>query len=434
MSVMNPQAKELNDSIVRENPHVFEMLSHRGRGIFFPKKGILGQSAEAKGKEINATIGIALEEDGSPVRLSVIEELIRVDPADVFPYAPSFGRPDIRATWRSMIYKKNPSLGETPIGTPVVTCALTHGLSMCGYLFGNDGDAMLIPDLYWGNYRLIFANTFGVQLVTFPTFSGSGFNVSAMREAIFSRPRGKCLISLNFPNNPTGYTPTESEGKAITAVLTEAAAAGYSVVVLIDDAYFGLVFEDGIMKESLFPALSQAHERLLAVKIDGATKEDYVWGLRVGFVTFGIKGGTTALYQALESKLAGAVRGTISNSSNLSQSLLARCYQSKAYDTDKQAKFSLLQRRYEKVKDILRSHPEYRDAFTALPFNSGYFMCLRPVKADPERVRQLLLAEYATGIIAVDGLMRVAFSSTPLRLLERLFHNIYEATKRIAEQ
>ena len=30
--------------------------------------------------------------------------------------------------------------------------------------------------------------------------------------------------------------------------------------------------------------LAQAHENLLAIKVDGGTKEAFMWGLRVGFI------------------------------------------------------------------------------------------------------------------------------------------------------
>jgi len=45
---MNPQAAELNEIIVKSNPEILELLSERGKNIFFPKKGILGQTADAK--------------------------------------------------------------------------------------------------------------------------------------------------------------------------------------------------------------------------------------------------------------------------------------------------------------------------------------------------------------------------------------------------
>ena len=93
---MNPQAEELNKIIREKSSVVYDLLSERGRNIFFPKKGILGQTAEAKGTKINATIGAAIEDDGSPMRLETIASKINLEPGLVFPYAPSFFRPDIQ--------------------------------------------------------------------------------------------------------------------------------------------------------------------------------------------------------------------------------------------------------------------------------------------------------------------------------------------------
>jgi hypothetical protein len=91
-----------------------------------------------------------------------------------------------------------------------------------------------------------------------------------------------------------GHVLTQEIAQAIKDALVAEANAGSDIVVFVDDAYFGLVYEEGIIRESLFALLADAHERILAVKFDGPTKEDYVWGFRVGFVTFGIKGGLEA--------------------------------------------------------------------------------------------------------------------------------------------
>jgi len=62
---MDSQAVSLNSIIEKQNKNVLQMLSDRGKGIFFPKLGILSQSAQAKGKNINATIGEAIEDNGT---------------------------------------------------------------------------------------------------------------------------------------------------------------------------------------------------------------------------------------------------------------------------------------------------------------------------------------------------------------------------------
>ena len=432
---INAQAQALNDSITNANPHVYNMLSERGKNIYFPKLGILSQSAEAAGKTINATIGTALEDDGSSMCLSGLARRITLDKNAAFAYAPSPGRPEIRKIWREMLVKKNPSLASADYSLPVVTSALTHGLSMAAYLFVNEGDRLIMPDLYWENYDILFGLAFGGQIATFPTFvNNTGFNVDGLRSLLANGPVGKKIVLINFPNNPTGYTATQAEVLAIRDVLVQSAQAGNDLVALIDDAYFGLVFDEGIATESIFTLLCNAHERLLAVKLDGPTKEDYVWGFRVGFVTFGIGGkGSAAVYSALEAKLAGAIRGNISNCSNVSQSLLLAAYTDPLYESEKQIKFDILKNRYATIKEILKKHPEYACAFVALPFNSGYFMCIKLTRAGGEAVRQRLLSNYSTGVIAFGQVIRVAFSATPVSILETLFKNIFAACNDVAQ-
>lgn len=426
---MNPQAEELNEIIQNNNPAIFDLLSDKGKRIFFPKKGILSQAADAKSKRMNVSIGIALEEDGTPMRLKSIAKNIKLDPKEVFPYAPSFGKKELRDKWKEMIYQKNPSLKGKEISVPVVTNALTHGLSMMGYMFVNPGDKIILPHFFWGNYKLMFINAYDAVLDTFDTFKGNGFNIDGLREKLLGEV-GKKIVLLNFPNNPTGYTPTDLEVALIKEIILKAAEKGNRIVVLIDDAYFGLVYKRGIYTESIFSELADLHENVLAVKIDGATKEDYVWGLRVGFVTFGCNGATKEVYGALESKVSGAVRGNISNDSHLSQSLVYHAFSDPKYESQKKKKYSLLKKRFKMVEKVLKEHKEYREEFLALPFNSGYFMCIQPVK-EPEKIRQKLLEKYDTGVIATGDVIRIAFSSVKTELIPEVFENIYKACKEL---
>jgi aspartate/methionine/tyrosine aminotransferase len=423
---VDQQAITLNEVIQKSHPALFELLSNRGKNIFFPKLGILAQSAQAKGKEINATIGEAVEDNGHSMHLADFDQLINLPDAAVFPYAPSFGKPDLRNSWKSFIYKKNPSLGETVISLPIATNGITHGLSMCAYLFVDEGDKVIIPDLYWENYSLIFENNYQGDIDTFPLFHNGGFNFAALEKKMESNS-GKIVLLLNFPNNPTGYTPLTEEIGKIVELIKAQADKGKKIVVLIDDAYFGLVYEKGVYTESIFTKLSELSENVLAVKLDGATKEDYVWGFRVGFITYGIKNGSVALYEAIENKTAGAVRGNISNISHLSQSLLQKVYSSENYDKSKEEKFNILHSRYEKIKEVL-SNPKYNRYFSPLPFNSGYFMCIElkdGLKA--EEVRKILLEKYSTGVIVFGNLIRIAFSAVPETKIAQLIENIHSA-------
>jgi aspartate/methionine/tyrosine aminotransferase len=424
---LNPQAEELNQILQRDNPAIYDLLSDKGKSAYFPKKGIIKQSAEAKGKAINATIGMAMEDDGSPMRLPIIAKKLNMDPAETFTYASSYGKPELRKAWQALIYKKNPSLTGR-VSLPITTNALTHALSIAGFLFVNPGDKILVTDKFWGNYRLIFEIGHGGMIVTFNTFAGDGFDVPALQSALDNNP-GKQILTLNFPNNPAGYTPTESEIDQITEILLKSAMKGNRLLVLIDDAYFGLVFKKGVFKESIFSKLAQLHENILAVKVDGATKEDYVWGFRVGFLTYACKGITEATCSALEEKTGGAVRGNISNASHLGQSLVLAAINAPTYEAEKKSKYDLMKSRFDRVQQVLAQNSEkYSPVFRALPHNSGYFMCVQlNDDLDAESIRQTLLNKYDTGLIAVGNILRIAFSAVPADSIPVIFENMYQA-------
>ena len=430
---MNPQAEELNKIIQEKSNVVFELLSNRGKQIFFPKKGILAQSAEAGKARINATIGTAVEDDGSPMRLESIASKVNLKPEKIFLYAPSYGRPDIRAEWKKMIYKKNPSMEGSEISLPVVTNALTHGISMAGYMFCDPADQVIVPDLFWENYSLTLTNAYGSELKPYKLFKNNGLDLKSFETVLNEGVVGKRIVLLNFPNNPAGYTPTQAEQDEMVKIIKASAEKGNKIVLLIDDAYFGLGYEAGIANESIFASLCTIHENILAVKIDGPTKEDYVWGFRVGFLTFGIKGGDAALYGALESKTAGAIRGNISNAANISQSLLLEAYTHPDYENQKAAKYNIMKQRYDEVKRVLLNKI-YEPYFKALPFNSGYFMCIELAEGlDGEKTRKLLIEKYSIGVIAFDNLLRIAFSAVAESNIQPLFEGIYEACKELKE-
>lgn len=427
------QAISLNSTIQAENIYVYEMLSDKGKEIFFPKLGILAQAAQAKGKAINATIGEAIADNGKSMYLQEFDTYLSLETENIFPYAPSFGKPELRSMWKSFIYKKNPSLQNTPISLPIATNGLTHAISMAAYLFVNENDTVLLPDLYWENYDLIFEKSYKGKIKTYNSFKNNGLDIDSFEKAINEAQGNKIITLLNFPNNPTGYTPTEAEANAIQNILLQAANSGKNIVVILDDAYFGLVYEQGIFTESIFTKLCNLHNKILAVKLDGPTKEDYVWGFRVGFITYGIKNGTPILYETLEAKTAGAVRGNISNISNLSQSLLLKAYQSDNYETQKQEKYTILKSRYSALKKSLESH-DLGKYYVCLPYNSGYFMCIRVHKnIEGEKLRQLLLEKYSTGVIVFGDIIRIAYSAVPESKIDTLVQNIYNACVDLAK-
>ncbi len=434
---MDPLAQELNQALRDANPHVLDMLSHVGKHLFFPK-GILSQSAEAKEKahRFNATIGMATEQ-GRTMHLPSVMSCIRgFEPEDSLTYAPSFGVPELRKAWSKAQADKNPSLEGKDLSLPVVTSAITHGLSVSADMWVEPGDVIVLPDKMWGNYNLIFSVRKKARIVRYPLFNPQGgFNVDGFRDCVQEQAatRDKVIVILNFPNNPTGYTPTPAEADAIADILVEIAGGGTNVVAMTDDSYFGLFYEDHILQESIFTRLAARDPRLMAVKLDGATKEDYVWGLRVGFVTYSalVEREPASFYNALERKTAGAVRGSISNASRLSQAVVLSALNTDAYAGEKADKVSIMRARAQEVKRVL-DDPRYDEAWEPYPFNSGYFMCLRLKTVDAEALRLHLLDRYGIGLIALGASdLRVAFSCLEKEDVQELFDTVLQGVKNL---
>jgi aspartate/methionine/tyrosine aminotransferase len=437
---LNPLARALNERLEKAAPEVLSMLSALGRRLYFPK-GILSQTAEAKQKahRFNATIGIATEGDG-PMHLPSIARMIgEIDPADAFNYAPPAGQPALREKWRDKLLAENPSLVDKQFGLPVVTSAITHGLALVGDLFVDRGDCILLPDKLWGNYRLTYEVRLGARIATFPFYRGGGFDTESFAKALADNAEGreKLIVLLNFPNNPTGYMPTVAEGDAIEAALVAQARRGTKIVAVLDDAYFGLFYHLGgaSMTESLFGRLANRDPNLLAVKLDGATKELFVWGLRCGFITLGPGRADSAaeVAEVLDAKLRGAIRGAISNVPQLSQTIVREGLEAPAIVEERKRTHEVLQARAEAVYTVANA-PRFRESWEVYPFNSGYFMLVKVDGVDAERLRVHLLDEYGIGLIATGPTdLRVAFSCLELEEIEPLFEALHKAIQELRE-
>ncbi|MCX7023850.1 MAG: aminotransferase class I/II-fold pyridoxal phosphate-dependent enzyme [Spirochaetes bacterium] len=432
---MNALAEELNK--ILDGTAAFRLLSESGKRMYFPK-GILSQSAEAteKAHRFNATIGMAWDGDGPMILDAIRDQLPGLSRSEAVAYAPTAGVPALRKRWKQEIGRKNPSLKGKSCSLPVVVPGLTAGVSFLADLFMEPGDAVVLPEMFWPNYRLIMEERKGAMLLSYPMFDGNGgFNVKGFSNALEQAGRRcrKILTILNFPNNPTGYSPTLAEADAIVAAMDRVAASGVDLLVIADDAYFGLQYEDGCLQESIFARMADRHPSILAAKVDGPTKEDYVWGFRAGFITFSCSGMTDPQYEALMKKLMGVVRSAVSNTTAPTQYILLKALDSPGY-ADQKLKFrAILEERYHVVKRFVESR-EAPDCLRPLPFNSGYFMSFECSGISAEGLRLKLLNDYGIGTISMqEKWLRVAFSSVAEKDIDALFADIYEAARKLSD-
>ena len=405
------QNESENQALRGESPAFFECLSDLGRRATFPRD-IPFQAAQAKTKGFNATIGQITDGAGSLLGLPTIEG--RLDLADeernrALLYSPIEGHEELRQLWRGWQRRGQPAVPST---VPLVTVGLTHGLSQIADLFGGPGRKVAIPSPFWGNYRQIFAARTGAEVVTAPTYVDGRFNPHAIAQALADLPAGEPAVAiLNVPSNPGGYSPTLEERTALIESLV-GVAEHRPLLVVCDDAYAGLVYEEGVPTESLFWAIGQAHPNLAAVKVDGATKEFGLFGGRVGFLTFALTpdGGGAA---ALESKVKSLSRATVGSPVSIGQVLLREALENETIGDE----IEIVRKELENRCRILGASLDRVDSSLVrpMPFNSGCFALIEipaELGIDSETARLHLLESHDTGLIGIrPNYLRIAFCS-----------------------
>ncbi len=410
---IHPEAQDRNARLQAVAPAVLEALSPLGKRAFFPK-GIPVQAGQAAGCRVNATIGQITDGAGNPLPLAPLaEKLAGLPPKDAFLYSPIQGRDRARKAWHAKLLKEDARV--EPVALPIVSAGICNALSMAADLFFAPGDTLILPDLYWDNYEQIFLMRLEGEYATFPFYGGSGgFNLEGLKATLAAR-KGKAHVLLNFPSNPSGYSPTPDELKAIGDILVEA-AKDRQVVVYCDDAYHGLVFEAGHTTKSLFFELIGRSPNLVPLKCDGVTKELSFFGGRVGFLTFGVE---KAAGEILVDKAMSLVRSSIGSPVGLSQYLVEEELLDARHEGEFERLRQVLADRYRLLKEALGRPTKHWKVF---PFNAGCF-CLLELREglSAEAVRQALIADESVGVVSQqDRYLRLAFCSLKEEAIEPL--------------
>jgi aspartate/methionine/tyrosine aminotransferase len=419
------ELERINHSLRTEAPAVWGALTPLGRRIAFPRDGILAQTEEARSVRFNATIGQITDGRGGALPLaSMAATTPELDPGITFLYSPQVGQPSVRDAWHAR--QRRLSGSTAPLSRPVVTHGLTQGLGLMADLFVDDDTTVILPSPSWENYRLMFGMRSEPRFVTWPFFGPDGIHVEALAQALAS-VKGRALLLLNIPGNPTGFSPTVAQAARIAEVV---AAHPHPLVVLCDDAYEGMVWEPGVAVRSVYWDIAERAdpERTAVFKLDGVTKELFFFAGRVGFLGHNQ---SPAAAEALQSKMAGLCRGSVGSPPGPSQAMTLAALQSPTLEVELQAQLGLLGQRYVALRDALRALDT--PALRPLPFNSGCF-CLIGVDPgiDANALRQRLIREFDVGLIAVPEVnaLRLAYCSAAAEDLPELVARLGAAAGR----
>ncbi len=383
------------------------------KDVIFALNGEATQRRQAGEQIVNATIGSLMHDDGSLAVLESVATALREVPRDEFAaYAPIAGTAGFLEAVIADTFARHPELraSATAVATPGGTGALRH--TFMSYL--EAGQALLTPSFYWGPYQTL-ADEHERKVETFRMFDErGGLDVAALDQALTGQlqKQGRALVVLNDPcNNPTGYSMTLGEWKAVTDTLLRHADAG-SVTLLVDMAYwlYGAAGDHRAFLSALTPLLG----RVGLLFAWSASKSFTHYGLRVGALIACVPDAKER--NATQAALSYACRGTWSNCNRgglfAITRLLAEENLKAACDAERGALKALLQRRVHAFNSAPQAsklrYPRYEGGFFVTVFHED-------AEAKASRMR-----EQGVYVVPQKGALRVAVCSVAERDIPRL--------------
>ena len=225
------------------------------------------------------------------------------------------------------------------------------------------------------------------------------------------------MALLNFPNNPSGISPTLDQVKEFQEALEE---VEIPTILIVDDAYEGYVYEDKVLNHSIYPYLVGLNENVLPVKVDGPSKRYCAYGARLGLVTlgFGYEIDDTQKFEVRETIAKIARTNTSSSPRGIQEALtnvLTDPVKKQRIAEERVRNLELMKKRYSAVKEYVENKES--NVLKPVNFNSGFFsyFLLKTQQSAAEIAHKLL--ELGLGTVPFvnekNGLngIRVAFCS-----------------------
>lgn len=396
--------------------------AHQGRPSDDPIFALNKEAAarKAKGESVvNATVGALLHDDGHLAILPTAARAVHEVPAEEWaPYAPIAGTPDFLDAVSSDLFRDEPEMKAAAVAaaTPGGTGALRHAIA--NYL--EPGQSLLTTSFFWGPYQTLCDES-DRKLATFSMFDPEGkLDTVALDKALADHvtTQKRALVFINDPcHNPTGYSMTPDEWRAVVERLVEHAAHA-PVTLLCDTAYFEYAARPNpraFLKE-LRPLLGKVG---LAFAWS-ASKTFTHYGLRVGAIVACVPDAKERA--ATEAALSYSCRGTWSNCTRGGMRAVTRLLtepsMTKSSTAEREELKSLLGARVRAFNHAARAkdlkYPRYEGGFFVTVF------------VDDAHERALRMKEKGVFVVPAKGALRVALCSVAERDVPRLVEALAE--------
>ena len=394
--------------------------SHQGRPANDPIFALHAEATERRRRGeaiVDASLGVLLDDDGALAILPAATRAVREVPAvEWASYAPIAGTPEFLRAVIEDLLGGEPELKRAAmaIATPGGSGALRHAIAN----FLEPGQALLTTHWFWGPYATLCDES-ERKLETFEMFgAGGGIDVGALDASLarLLRTQGRALVVLNDPcQNPTGYSMTDDEWRAVVECVSARAADG-PVTLLVDLAYFLYGARD---PRAFLRQLRPLIGRATVLFAWSASKSFTHYGLRVGALIACV--GDPKERAMLESALSYSSRGTWSNCNRGGLVAITRLLVDHELARACAAERDVLKARLRARVDAFNRHAQERKLHYPR-YEGGFF-----VTVFDEQPRQKAQAMRARGVYVLpqgkegaSGALRVALCSVAERDVPRL--------------
>jgi aspartate/methionine/tyrosine aminotransferase len=186
-------------------------------------------------------------------------------------YAPNPGIPPLREAIAAYLKRNNRPVGTSRIA---VTASGVNALMLVAQALLSPGDRVVIPTPAWPNMDGI-ARVMGAEVTDMPLRLMNGIWRADLDELLAAITPETKLLFLNSPGNPTGWTLTSAEQRAI---LDKCRQTG--TWILADDVYERLFFAG----EAAPSFLEIADEQDRVVSVNSFSKSWAMTGWRLGWI------------------------------------------------------------------------------------------------------------------------------------------------------
>ena len=211
--------------------------------------------------------------DGPPSVIAAAQEALA---AGANQYAPGIGVPSLRAAI-ARHQQRHYGLEVDPDTEVVVTTGCTEGIAAALLGLVDPGDEVVVLEPYYDSYVAMIEYAGAVRRPVTLRAPDFRLDVDELRAAISPRTR---LILLNTPHNPTGTVLTRAELQSVADVAIE-----HDLVVVTDEVYEHLVFDDALSSEGHVPLATLPGMWERTVTLSSAGKSWSFTGWKVGWAT-----------------------------------------------------------------------------------------------------------------------------------------------------